>query len=296
LSTELYIPKPIPRMTLREQAEWLVSLVRRYPDLDTTRSSRFSQMSRAILADGPDIIRPDRADFPATLQAIKDLCELHFVLHVLEPIPNDTVLWAKVREVFGDAVLPSKSNKKSGARNIQFEVFSRAILARAGMNPEPLPQAADFRCRFGQWAFAVESKRVTSLKKLRSNISEAGDQTFATGLPGILFVDYSEAVNPGDKVLALTSSTADFGAAQTARHKYFWSKHADEVRSAIRKKSVLAIVFFDHLLVQSGLSQPGVGNWELATIRDNLKMVDHHSQIDDALEALNHVGLPRSTV
>lgn len=289
----LFVAKAIPPMSLQMQAQWLVELLDRHPDLDPSRTSRFAKMSRAVLAEGPEVIRADRPDFPATLQAMKDLRELHFIWHILEPKPLDTAFWKKLKEVFGDVVLPSEATGKSGARNTQFELFSRAILERADMHPQPLPRDADFRCQFGRWSFAVEAKRISSLKQLRAKTSDAADQTHETALPGILFVDFSEAVNPGDKLCVRSSPIPDFGQAQNTRHQQFWKEHGDEVKSAVRRKGVLAATFFDHLIIQQGHSSPGVGSWEFATIRDNVKLVEH-SQLEDVLNALNYVGLPNS--
>lgn len=280
-------------MSGQQEADWLLDLLRRYPELDRTKSSRFARMAATLTAEGPAVISPSRADFGHAQQAMKDLRELRFIWQLLDPDPMDRTLWPKLQSVFGEEVLPSESKKGNSARNNQFELLARAILQRAGLEPEPLPDGADFRCSLGDWKFAVEAKRVTSLGKLRARISEGAEQTHKTGLPGLLFVDFSEAVNPGDKVLPLERRIDSLRAVQTARFNAFWERYQTPVREAVNGKRILAIVFFDHIIAHNGLRAPGVGEWELWTIRDNVKLAVH-SKLDGLLGLLDAIGLPES--
>ncbi len=238
--------------------------------------SRFVEISRAVLHGDDDIIILDRADFHTVLQGEKDLQELYLIWTILTPDPSRPDVWSRVRRVFGDTALPSKSLGKDSARDFQFELLVEAILTRAGVAPQHNLGGVDFTCTLGQRDFVVEAKRSNGLAKLVDRVSKAGDQIAASGKPGFAFVDRSEAVTPGDKEIVRVDplSDAEMATARTGRWQFFWSKYERPLRRRLNGKRVLGLVFFDHFILQDGLDQArGIGHWKLATRRESVAMV-----------------------
>lgn len=290
----LFVPTPIPNLSLRERSEWLLGILDKYPELDRTQSSRFALIAKAVLKDGPDIIPSDRGDFLKIVQAEKDLRELYFFWCVVQPTPEDSSIWKKLKIVFGDDPLPSQSSSKSSARDYQFELFSFAMLTRAGLCPNIQNTGADFQCQLGTSDFVVETKRITSLEKLSKRIKKGARQIESSGLSGVLFVDYSVAVNPGDQIAIYDGPIGEqIDDAQQKRFECFWRNKRTIIKEAIGQSRVLSIIFFDHLIMQEGLRLDGAGDWGLCTIRDIQLLPD--SNLGRAIaDAIKYLGLPRN--
>jgi hypothetical protein len=254
-------------------------------------------VAKAILKERQNGIFPSRADFPIVLQGMKDLQELHVITTVLSPAPEKKQIWRTMRKIFGDTALPSKSSGKSGARNYQFELFSLAILERAGLSPQPQDEGADFLCTLGNQRIAIEAKRVSSLDRLYERSHEAGKQIRETDSPGFIFMDYSEAVNPGDKTFVFATPVEGIGSIQEKRFRHFIRMHEAGLHNAIQGCKVIGFVFFDHLIIQQGKKgDDGLAKWECLTIRDHYqtpaRFVADKRLAETMFELLTHLGLP----
>lgn len=294
-SSELFVPAQIPQRNLLQESQWFLSLLETFPDLDRTKASRFTRMARAV-ADGPeDLISATTHSFPLVQQALRDLHEFHFFWHVLGVAPEHRSLWRRVKRVIGGQVVPSASAIRDAARDTQFELLVEASLRRAGANPTHHETGVDFRCTLGTEPFVVEAKRVSSLNKVTQRIGEAANQIASADLPGIICVDFAQAVWPGDKVLIVGHANHDWQKIQFDRFQKFWQLHKQAIATEIGSRLVLGIAFFDTVIAYTGLQSDGkTGNWPVLAFRDHQIIpqadIGHARLVKNLFECMTNLG------
>lgn len=255
---------------LRDQARAVLELVARYPGIDRTGCSRFSRIAKAVVEEGPNLIRPERPDFRMVVQGLKDLQELVFAANVLGPEMEQPVVLRKLKSTFKDDPIPSGSGDQTDGRNHQFELFAHAILKRAGLRPEAQETGVDFRIQQGRFPLVVEAKRVKSLDRLEQRVAKAAKQIEESGLAGYIFVDLSCATGTNDNVVA-TAGDVDLARAQRLRMNRLMADYGAKMQKAIGDRFVLGVTFFDHVIQHAGVQADGrTGNWILNTVRDNI--------------------------
>ena len=271
-AAKLFVPTALPGFSLKGAAEWFLQLLSTHKDLDPRGCGRFRQLCRAVLEPKDDVIPSTAPNFPLVLQAEKDLRELRFLWHILQPSPDDGALWQKLQSVIRKGLPLLQSDAPAcPARDLQFELFSKAILTRAGMEPTATTKHGDFRCTLGSTEFAVECKRVTSMPSIVDEAGHAASQISKLGLPGLIFMDYSDALSPANHTVITPPGPDPLRAARRARAWRFWRDHGEAVRAAISGKRIPIITYFDYLILHNGLvpGRPNVGNWQFGTIRDS---------------------------
>lgn len=254
-------------------------------------------MASSIVSGEGAIIPPTRPDFDVVLQAMKDLLEFSIIWESLQPSPSNTLLWSKLREMFGDNAARKDASKNQLARNTQFELLNLAMFQRAGCEPQLLPTGPEFRCRLGSVEFSVECKRVLSLDQMSKRLREGARQIKRGGGPGFLMIDYSWAVNPSDNLLLLNGRPQDFERKQRERFTLFWRDHGSDLEKTLVTKGVLGIGLFDYLFVQEGGNkESGVGRWLTYFIRDFRRFTcqrDEHIRLArNVFDFLTVLGLP----
>lgn len=298
IMSRLHVPIEVPVLSLSERARWTLHALDAH-GLDPGGCGRFRQLSRAVLDGSDEVISATEARFPRVLQAMKDLRELYFIWHVLQPSPADRQLWRRLKLVMSKgAVLLSRETRACAARDAQFELFCRAMLTRAGLSPIATAAHADFVCCLSGEHLAVECKRVTSLDAIEREVAKAASQIAALAIPGIVMVDYSDAVNPTDHVLRHFPGEQKLHAAFEMRANQFWKDFGNRVRSATKGSRVVCTTFFDHLIIHEGLEsdRPTVGRWSYQTIRDSFvletRWIRDKSLGTTANELIQTLGLP----
>ncbi len=286
----------MPRRTLLDDARWLMALLDSHPKLDGRKVSRFAQISRALIKSGGDVIKSSDPGFGAALQAYRDLSEMRFIFEMLEPDASDVALWHKIASVFGDHVLPAQSLPTKSARDTQFELLCRAMLHRAGMEPVPQPQHADFSCRIGDMRFFVEAKRAKTMQAVVAEVRTGARQVRDSVGVGFLLIDYSQAVDPERTLITLSGRPVHFGDIQQKRFERFWRDFGERLQKACDGTGVLGLVFVDSILVQEGLSSETTGNWMHYTIRDSVPIAFSHVGAarlrHTFFQSFNEIGLP----
>lgn len=166
----------------------------------------------------------------------------------------------------GPEILDPK--KDDPARNYAFE-FSAAALASAHgklvgfmagdleVGPPPCP---------------IECKRISSLKRLRSNLADARDQLVAGGRPGLIAIDLSAPIRHEQGIVVHCESESAQRLRVDQELEAYLGRHLDEetIRAAI-DPTVLGVVF-RHVIVGSVGPQHQIRTsrtWQVLTIHEN---------------------------
>lgn len=256
-------------MSLADLATWTLSTLDTH-DLDPGGCGRFRQMAQTVLSGDNEIIPANDPRSPLVRQAMKDLREMHFTWSVLGPQPSDRLLWSRLKLAMRKGAPLLRESRRCAARDAQFELLGRAMLARAGLAPQATNAHADFICNLGSAAIAVECKRVTSMDAIEREMSHAAKQVDRLSMPGIILMDYSDAVNPTDHVVLRYPGDKGIRDAFRRRAEYFWLTHGPKILTALKGSRIASITLLDHLIIHAGLdpTNPTLGRWEYQTYRD----------------------------
>lgn len=299
--TSLFVPHQIPRSSLLDDAKLVLDCLDKHPKLDPRRCSRFAEMAKAVATGGENLIPASRSDFQIVIQANRDLLEFAFIFRVLKPTPENKTLWQRISGLFSDAALPSKSNRRSDSRNIQFELLCEAMLARSGLDPTHIPRdSPDFACRLGQWEFMAEAKLARSVNAMKRELIKAAGQIADSKKPGLIFLDWTFAVNSDntDHFVAMNKPARHLGAVQNARYREVYRNELKRLEPELAAKRVLGVTYVDRLVFQDGIDPiTGLGRWQLATFRDQQIILPRHvigdgNLVETAFQLLAELGLP----
>lgn len=271
-SPALFRPIECRRLSLVEQASWVHSLMDEHPDLDPTRAGRFARMAKSVLRGQDAIIAPNREDFPLVIQAMQDLSNLCFIWDSLKPAPDQVELWNKFKLLFGGSDLPEVESGDPLARNTQFELFALSMCSRSGFRLALTPRGrsgAEAICEIGQHRVAIEAKRISSLKKACQRIREARDQIAQFDLPGLVFVEFAQAVHAGRRWQPRVLDESVLYDAQRRRFEKFWRDYRTRVEQVCEESGVLGLVFCDHIFAQLSADRVrGTSDWRYCTFTD----------------------------
>lgn len=178
--------------TIADQAARVVDLLEKH-GLHVPGDSRFATYRRVLeSADNSEA----RTDLPTALEAWSDVEIMRFIL---EWVPDDSPeAWRRLlREAVKDeaAITPSLTGGSTPGRDKQHELLVGAILRKAGLFEdfgEP-----DVLGRLGGMRFGVACKRITSPMGIKRAIRGAGRQIRDSGMPGVVVLDTSVAMNRG---------------------------------------------------------------------------------------------------
>jgi hypothetical protein len=127
---------------------------------------------------------------------------------------------------------------------------------------EPVEHAEpDVQCMVGNQRFGIAVKRVKNVKRLEERVRGAAKQIERCNLPGIIALDVSLALNPGNKRVWHPMSDETFrDLYHVAIHKFI-ELHHDDLQEWVRRRGVRGIVFHDHQ-VRLGVD----GHWWLESM------------------------------
>jgi hypothetical protein len=173
------------------------------------RSSRLReylrQLEAACRANGVTV--PAHLDLSKWHRSLTEIDDLDFVARELSQPPKVRGWDRAMRLCLAGGVRRADEVKHSGARDIQFELVTAAMLRRAGFAVELAEP--DVLIHYKDGRFGIAAKRPRSIKKLRANICDADKQIGRSGMQGIIAVDLSCVFNRNDAHLV----TGSFGAA-----------------------------------------------------------------------------------
>jgi len=165
--------------------------------LEVPEESRIRHMYSAVCNDDGSsrgLIPENDPDFNVAREALRDFSQLEFFF---DQIPNDVQKSNYVsilKQIVKDSVLPQNDKQESRGRNAQAEAFVFAVCKNAEMNP--LFEEPDVTCQVEGKKYGVAVKRIKNLSKIKTRLSEGAQQIHRSGLPGVISVEMTIAVNP----------------------------------------------------------------------------------------------------
>ena len=167
-------------------------------------SSRIAQQANSYLDPKgilPQIIEPDHCLFQTTLEAMRDLKQIAYILQRLRDAVPQGVLAARLKRLVEDNVLPQDTRGNSFGRDVQCELFVAALCQQARLFAE-LHESPDVRCRIGRQTLGLAVKRIKSVdhfeERFEQHFRKAVVQIVESRLPGIVVVDISRSGNPAN--------------------------------------------------------------------------------------------------
>ena len=190
------------------------------------------------------IIQPDNPDFEIGLEAYRDVQHLEFILET-RPDPPPEGFLSLLRNVVDDPVLPQGSVKESPGRDAQAELYVAAICRKASLEPVRHDEP-DVLCWLGNTQLAVAVKRLKSVDILEKRVRAAAKQIKRSGLPGIVVLDTSLALNPDNARIWRQVTDYEFARRYPAVLRGVIKEHYDRLQSWVRGKWVSGVVIHDH--------------------------------------------------
>lgn len=245
-------------MNIAENAEFVIERIKAL-DFYVNSQSRFMKMHR-VCTNSAGFIQPNDPEYETALEAVRDLQVLAFVFEQADIHSTDDEFQRLVKNALNDSLLPQEDRNNSNGRDSQFELFVAAICQNAGMLPI-LREEPDVTCHAGDIKFAIAAKRIKNVARLEKHVRKAANQIKKTGLPGIIVLETSLALNLNNRRLTIPIPDEIFGPLYSEAINCFVKGFYDKIQQWINKKNVRGIIIHDQQVrFQSN------GDWSLEGI------------------------------
>jgi len=226
----------------RSRKELLAFVLSQFATLGVTirAGSRWWRIKHLYEANDGVLILPSNPDYDIAVEADRDLQVMTFVYDNIGDLQTDQEFLVQLQKCGSDSSLPQEDSEQSDGRNAQFHLLNTAICKKAGMSPrfaEP-----DIVCDIQGKSFGIAVKRIKNLNKLEKRISEARDQVKRSGLPGIIAIEITLAVNPTNERPTVVGSDNNFMDACRRSLTDFVTTKIDKYREKLRGTEVRGIV------------------------------------------------------
>lgn len=214
-------------------------------------SSRIAVMRNALcFPDGaprPPILYDDPS-FNVVKEGIRDIQVLEFIFDTL-PNLDALIGKGKLRRLIKDNIFPQEDKKTSFGRNFQFELFVASVCAIANLNPRLEEPDVVFDIKGQRFSFAV--KRIQNIDRLEQRIDEGACQIEKAGIPGLIALDVSRAMNHDNVSIDHPASDYELALAAKKMIAEFERRHYSTIRDASRGKEVRGVIVHDSHIVRS---------------------------------------------
>ena len=196
------------RRSLSEAANYVLGQFGRF-GVTVPERSRIKTMYRSVCNDDGSSrgwIPENDPNFDIAREALRDFKQLEFFF---DQIGNDA-LKAEYLSLLNriasdsDSVLPQDDDQNSPSRDAHAEAFVFAVCRNAGTTP--ILAEPDITCQVRGKTFSVAVKRIKNLSKLKTRVAKAGEQIHKSGLPGIICVEVTQAVNQANDYIYTNQS------------------------------------------------------------------------------------------
>jgi hypothetical protein len=201
---------------------------------DPNASSRFPTMNRALQRGDLPFGHPD---FWTAIEAERDLQLLAFILEQGFAHADYPGFREKIALLLNDSVLPQNDRGESKGRNAQFELYLAAICQNAGL-AQILFEEPDITCVMDGIKLGIAAKRVKHVQQLRKRVKEAANQIAKAGLPGIVAIDVSLALNSENQPISAPLEDELFERAVADLRRWFFRTYGQDIEKAVRGKGV----------------------------------------------------------
>jgi hypothetical protein len=258
-------PENVLGRTRAENACFVIEQMRALVGFDPHLASRLMQMYRALSRGYVPFGDPN---FPAALEAERDMQQLGFIFSRVNPCRDHPVFRALLDRLLSDSVLPQDDRKESEGRDAQFELYIAALCQNAGLSPVAYEEP-DVTCMVDGIKFGVAAKRIKSLSQLEKHVRKGAKQIQRSGLPGVVALELSLALNPNNLPVVSQTQSAWFETIEQLAAHQFFAERQNRIHDWVDGKGVRAVVVFDFKIrVRPGpeWGLDGMINW-LSTAR-----------------------------
>jgi hypothetical protein len=134
------------------------------------------------------------ANFNVAREALRDFSQLEFFFDKITNDLQKSNYVSVLKQIVKDSVLPQDDTQDSRGRNAQAEAFIFAVCKNAGLNP--LFEEPDVTCQVEDKKYGIAVKRIKNLLKIKTRLGEGAQQIHKSGLPGVISIEVTIAVNP----------------------------------------------------------------------------------------------------
>jgi len=199
--------------------------------------SRIKSMYKSVCNDDGSSrgwIPESEPDFAIAREALRDFRQLEFFLNQIDNDAQDAqrVEYLQLlNRIAGDSdsVLPQDDDQNSPSRDAQAEAFVFAVFQNASLTPsfaEP-----DITCSVGVTTFGVAIKRIKNLSKLKTRVARAAGQIHKSGLPGIICVEVTLAVNRSNDSIYTNESEQNLKSWWTEQMRLTTNEFLEDVKN-----------------------------------------------------------------
>jgi len=182
--------------SLSDAANYILGQFERF-GIEIPDDSRIKSMYDSVCKkDGSSrgLISEKDQNFDIAREALRDFRQLEFFFEQIANNEQQSNYASILNQIAKDSVLPQDDKQESRGRNTQAEAFIFAVCRKAGMNP--LFEEPDVTCQLEDRKYGVSIKRIKNLSKIKTRLSKGMQQIHTSGLPGIISVEVTIAVNP----------------------------------------------------------------------------------------------------
>ena len=275
------------RRTRGENATSVIDQVRAL-GLNPHPSSRLMRMRRA-LNRGP--VPFEHPDFPAALEAERDMQHLGFIFNQVNAHRDSPRFQKLAKDLLSDSVLPQDNREQSPGRDAQFELYLAAICQNAGLLPVDYAEP-DVTCVVEGATFGIAAKRIKSLAQVKHHIRKAANQIGKSQIPGVIALDLSLAWNRSNAPIISRIQSQMYLMILEAQGRQFFDKHHEDIYRWIAGKGVLAVVAFNfriRLRQEDHWGLDGMTTWLSTTGGDEQAQPDYRKFYDGFWKGIPNV-------
>ncbi|MBN1803651.1 MAG: hypothetical protein JW837_00230 [Sedimentisphaerales bacterium] len=174
-------------------------------------------------------IPEDDSNFDVAIEAQRDFRQLEFFFDQIDSDAQKANCVSILKQIIKDSVFPQDDKLNSQGRNAQAEAFVFAVCKNAGMNP--LFEEPDVTCQVKGKKFGIAVKRIKNLSKIKPRLVEGKNQINKLGLPGIIFVEVTIAVNPQNYKIVTNENEQEVRDWWTAKMRNVTNSILNDVRN-----------------------------------------------------------------
>jgi hypothetical protein len=236
-------PENVMRRTRAENADYVIEQVRAL-GLNPHPTSRLMRMQRALNRGHVPFEHPD---FPAALEAERDMQHLGFVFSQINSHRDSPKFLQLAKDLLSDSVLPQDNREQSPGRDAQFELYLAAICQNTGLLPVDYVEP-DVTCVVGGRTFGIAAKRIKSMQQVRHHVRKAADQIGRSKHPGVIALDLSLAWNRSNAPIISRIQSQVYLMILEAQGRQFFDEHAHDIHRWVAGEGVVAVVVFNFRL------------------------------------------------
>ncbi len=229
----------ILRRTRTQNAEFVIESIKEL-GLQPHPQSRLMQMYR-VLTGEEGIIQPDHAEFEVALEAERDFNVLGFVFDQARAHALDSGFIRLVKDVLKDSLFPNEDRTQSKGRDAQFELFVAAICQAANLTPV-VREEPDVTCHIDGIKFGIAAKRIKSTSSLEKRVRKGAKQINAAGLPGVVALEMTEALNPDNDRITTPISDNQIGRLYSQALREYMGGDLGRLQEWVGDKGVCGVV------------------------------------------------------